>query len=108
MSGRRPPARSSNGRRNGGSRLSVPRGAQLGLALIIGGWVWNAAETFFGERQLLDKTLDDRLSAMESRFLSKEVFTTEIQALRREADMRQDEVLRRLDAMERAGSEGPK
>lgn len=89
------------------STLSRSQAVGLGLAILIGGVVWRAAEKFSDARVEFDKTLNERLSGIESRFLSKDVFTTEMEALRREAGMRQDEMMRRLDAVERR-IEGPK
>lgn len=84
-----------------GPKISVGQGVTLGLAILIGGLVWRAAEKFSDTRDQLDATLDMRLSAMEAKFLSREVFQSEMEALRREAGMRQDEMVRRLDAVER-------
>lgn len=91
---------------NGNGKLA--RGVTLAFALVIGGFTWNVAERFFGNNEKLTTTLDDRLAAMETKFLSKEVFQSEMSAQRREADMRQEEVMRRLDALERAGREAPR
>lgn len=66
----------------------------FGFAVLIGGIVWSVADRFFGERALLT-------GEIESRFVSKEVFKTEMEALRREAGMRQDEMMRRFDTLER-------
>ena len=106
MSGRNSPPRSTNGRDNG-PRLTVSQGVTLGLALIIGGLVWRAAEKVMEERESFNQTLDERLGDMEGKFLSREVFSSEMEALRREAGMRQEEMMRRLDAVERR-IEGPK
>jgi hypothetical protein len=66
----------------------------FGFAVLIGGIVWSVADRYLGDRASLT-------SELESRFVSKEVFQTEMEALRREAGMRQDEVMRRFDTLER-------
>lgn len=72
------------------TKVSVAQGVTLGLALLIGGVVWRAAEKV--------SDIEDKL---EQKFVSKDVFTSEMEAMRREADLRHGELLRRMDTMER-------
>lgn len=77
--------------------ISVAQGVSLGLALIVGGLVWRASEKAID----LERSLDTKLEAFAERFVSRDVFTTEMGGLRREAEMRQSEIMRRLDLLER-------
>jgi hypothetical protein len=84
-----------------GERKNISHGVTFAFALIIGGLTWSVAEKWFGNRESLSSVMDTRLSAMEEKFLSKEVFQSEMDSSRRESNMRQEEVMRRLDALER-------
>lgn len=70
-------------------KLTLAQGVTLGLALIIGGLVWD----FRG-------TVSDMEDKLEEKFVSKAVFETEMASIRREAEIRHGELLRRLDTLE--------
>lgn len=93
---------------NGEQKISVGSYISMGLAVILIGATWNLAQKFDDTRQEFSRTLDAKLGALEARYLTKEVFETEMKALRREDDLRQQEIMRRLSDVERQRDLAPK